>query len=55
MEFECDDKDSTTADNNSCKKQELFCIKTSSSWEIDNGKILEDCISTASILQVPEK
>ncbi|XP_058801782.1 uncharacterized protein LOC131674804 [Phymastichus coffea] len=55
MEFDCDGKESTITDDVLIKKHENLFVKISSSWEINNGKILEDSVSTVSVLQASEK
>ncbi|XP_011505027.1 PREDICTED: uncharacterized protein LOC105367885 [Ceratosolen solmsi marchali] len=51
MELEC----SESKQNSSTTKYESSFIITSSNWEINNNKCFDDCISTVSILQAPDR
>lgn len=56
METECLNNEATQSIT-AFEKQECHktTVRTTSNWEIDNNKNFNDCISTVSILQVPER
>ena len=50
-----DDSGSSHNDSLLLKKVEDSCIETTTNWEIENNKSLDECISTAPLSQAPER